>query len=123
MSLTEQECIEVAERVWGLAFHEFLDAWVKAGGELRDARYRSELPNTVNSYEGLGRTLEAMRAKGWRACMVERSKYAATDFQWHVSFDSPDERREATGPDLPTAVHRAALAALGAVGQPANAGA
>ena len=99
--MTDEECIEVAEKVWGEWFPGITDI--------------PTLGVHVRSYAGMGKTLEAMRAKGTWFCDIHRwsayPDFTQTDDYWSVGFRG-HSAFYVHDTDLPTAVHRAALAAL-----------
>ena len=117
--LTTDQCIEIAEKVWGAKVTE-----MNAGGAKYPMWYltpndlvsHSFLVQEVNSWQGFGRTVEAMDAKDWtleECCSEER--YELGDV---LSFAKDEKviqilRDEIYRPrDLIEATHLAALEAI-----------
>jgi len=70
--LTNEQCIEVVEKVWGLVKHSSLSGTWARGQDINvPVKYLinlktwnlAELQEEVNSWQGFGRTVEAMAGK------------------------------------------------------------
>lgn len=126
MVLTEQECIDIAEKVWGFTCKlpptgiDLLEwelspsrYWKTPIGEL--LAFDNGICAEVRSYEGMGRTLEAMRDKGYMAAIYVRPESQCIFYYGKGLGWGDNVAGEASNADLLIAVHRAALAALESV--------
>lgn len=59
--MTNEQCIEIAEKVWG--WPTIQGYWVNP--ETEKPVFNDGLREEVNSWQGFGRTVEAMAEKGW----------------------------------------------------------
>ena len=68
--LTSEQCIEVAEKVWGWVKHP--QGWYYPGPEIKidQLNYardeKAYIESQVNSWQGFGRTVEAMAEEGFK---------------------------------------------------------
>ena len=96
MTLTNEQCIQVAEKVWGWKKTEFSKTYPTAEPVWKDEEGRStrDIVYAVNSWSGFGKTVEAMFGRG---IAIQ-----------NILFETPNEMIEAT--------HLAALEAIDAEG-------
>lgn len=107
--MTNEQCIEVATKLWGWAWHpegeipsgnqwEWQGRWTDGYGSV--VLYQRDVSDKVKSWSGFGRTVEAM-ADEYGSLQV---------FGGWVSFNRDREVSDSFG--LIEATHRAALEAL-----------
>ena len=82
--LTNEQCIEIAEKVWG---------WKSA--KKSDWRWESYIATEVNSWQGFGRTLESLRANR-NDTAITIIKGEVGNYLRNDGIDSEEELWEAT---------------------------
>lgn len=104
--LTESQCIEVAEKVWGWQNYDNENFYSPTG---KPVWYpdKSRIERMVNSWTGFGRTVEAMEKRNWSLGMGHDGIYFYTynptyNFTTHL---------DPTGKSKIECVHLAALEA------------
>jgi len=122
--LTEFQCIEIAEKVWGWEKVKFnstdpdsFDCWIDENRQLvcDDTVIDEHASKAVNSWQGFGRTVEAMDKLDYE---FQMSADKALKKRWSVWFQSIDDNGfvEVEGnhesADLIEATHLAALEAV-----------
>ena len=111
--LTNDQCIEIAEKVWGWPMVQVkgtIDLWhIDLSDDMYDIH---SIRNKVNSWSGFGRTVEAMAENGWYFQEVDFWKTVHLGFvgdsaeKFCVEWD-PEKPKE-----LIEATHLAALEAI-----------
>ena len=61
MTLTNDQCIQVVEKIWGWQSHQTGVYFMPTGSVSVQALSPDELKNKVNSWQGFGRTVQRMR--------------------------------------------------------------
>jgi len=124
--MTNEQCIAVAEKVWGWTRNEYGN-WCESDGhetyiiDSSAGDWDKQLEKQVNSWQGFGRTVEAMAKKGSQLCIEYDDKWGCDElgFSYKAEFYAIKENINSDGSWNPMepktlieATHLAALEAL-----------